>query len=209
MHRIAGIKVPTAAVAALFALACGSRPDQPPGAPSPASLEAFNATWELDQEASDRPGADAANQTRAAQRVEPVRARDVRELQRRAREAAANRQQIAALIAITAQRPPRFGLSVTDSTFRWALPRQVLELEIGAAPTNSSAQESGTLIRARVEWVGEALRLERTVAGAGAVTDTFEIDQDGTLVVTRRLSLDYGNQRRRPLRFIYQLREPS
>lgn len=120
----------------------------------------------------------------------------------------ANREAVAALFTIASERPSGFRLVVTDSTFR--IGRSASAGTDGPRPLNlpvGGAQEiyrtANVSVIAQVLWRGRTLYLERTVTGAGTVTDSYSIDRYGRLTLSRSLSLG-RNPGNRSVRFVYR-----
>lgn len=188
------------AAVTFLAVACGGPPS--PQAPAPATAAQLSAAWTLDRDASSAPPAIGETE-RMATGVRAVRRGDLAELRRRAREAAANREAIGAVLAIAAERPERLELAVTDTTFRMALPRRTVALPIGGQ-AESMAGPTGVRIDARVRRQENALVLERFVTNVGTVADRLHIDDDGNLNVTRRVRMEFGAENTRTYRFVYR-----
>lgn len=191
---------------ALLGLACSGNPGAKP--PGPSSIAGFTGRWVLDADASDQPpqldGSRAADPrarigTGGAARLRGVAARRART------GATVNREAIGTVLVIAGRRPELLVLTVTDSTYSVALPESIFTLPIGGDPQEVYRGANQIRVLAKAYWSGGALNLERSVRDGGSITDRYEVDADGALIVTRRVSLSIGSNTE-TYRFVFRRR---
>ena len=187
---------------ALLGLACSGNPGA--GSPGPPSVAGFTGRWVLDADASDQPP-----QLDGSRAAEPRARVGAGAAARRARTGAAvNREAIGTVLVIAGRRPELLVLTVTDSTYSVALPGSIFTLPIGGDSEEVYRGDNQIRVLARAYWRGAALNLERSVRDGGSITDRYELDDDGALVVTRRVSLSVGSNTE-TYRFVFRRRNGS
>ena len=192
---------------ALLGLACSGNPGA--GSPGPPSVAGFTGRWVLDANASDQPPQlDGSRAAEPRARIGAgARLRDA--AARRARAGAAvNREAIGTVLVMAGRRPELLVLTVTDSTYSVALPGSIFTLPIGGDSEEVYRGDNQIRVLARAYWRGAALNLERSVRDGGSITDRYELDDDGALVVTRRVSLSVGSNTE-TYRFVFRRRNGS